>query len=69
MTECLAIVITQKTQVKSELLLMNNAKHDNLEPGLGTRNFEMILKFSKFKKKSGYSLGAKFGKLLYFLIT
>ena len=29
---------------------MNNAKNDNLEPGLGTRNFEMILRFSKFRE-------------------
>ena len=27
---------------------MNSTKNDNLEPGLGTRNFEMILRFSKF---------------------
>ena len=27
---------------------MNSAKIDNLEPGLGTWNFEMILRFSKF---------------------
>ena len=36
---------------------MNNANNDNLEPGLGTRNFEMILSFGKI---SGYSLGVKF---------
>ena len=27
---------------------MNSAKNDNLEPELGTRNFEMILRFSMF---------------------
>ena len=27
---------------------MNSARNDNLEPGFGTRNFEMILRFSKF---------------------
>ena len=26
---------------------MNNAKNDNLKPGLGTQNFEMIRKFSE----------------------
>ena len=66
MTECLAIVITQKTQVKSELLLMNNAKHDNLEPGLGTRNFEMILKISKFQNKIRLQSGSKIRKTSLF---
>ena len=29
---------------------MSSVKDDKLEPGLGTRNFEMILRFSKFRK-------------------
>ena len=31
MTECLAIVITQKTQVKSELLLLSTGQNDESE--------------------------------------
>ena len=37
--------LSEKFQV---IIFMNSAKNDNLEPELGTRNFEMILKFSKF---------------------
>ena len=29
---------------------MNNAEHDNLEPRIGTRKFEMLLRFSKFRE-------------------
>ena len=38
---------------------MNNAKNDKLEPGLGTRNFEMILRFSKFRKNFTLQSGSK----------
>ena len=29
---------------------MNSAKNDNLEPGLRTQNFEITLRFSKFRE-------------------
>ena len=38
---------------------MNNAKHDNLEPGLGTENFEMILRFSKFRENFTLQSGSQ----------
>ena len=38
---------------------MNNAKTDNLEPGLGTRNFEMILRFSKFRENFRLQSGSQ----------
>ena len=35
---------------------MNSAKSDILEPGLGTRNFQMMLRFSTFQEDIlGYS--------------
>ena len=45
---------------------MNSAKNDNLEPGLGTRNFKIMFRFSNLGKILGYSLGAKLSKLLRF---
>ena len=33
-----------------EPLIMFCAKNDNLEPGLGTGNFLMMLRFSKFRE-------------------
>ena len=43
---------------------MNSAKHENLEPGLRTWNFEMILRFSKFRKNFGLQSGSQTLKTL-----
>ena len=44
-------MITYRQLEKFQVIVFtNNAKNGNLEPGLGTRNFEMILRFSKSGK-------------------
>ena len=41
------------------IILVNSEKNDNLEPGLGTWNFEMILRFSKFRKNLRLQSGSQ----------
>ena len=43
---------------------MNSTKDDNLEPGLGTQNFEMILRFSKFQENFMLQSGSQTLKTL-----
>ena len=43
---------------------MNSAKNDNFEPGLGTRNFEIILRFSKFRENFRLQSGSQTLKTL-----
>ena len=43
---------------------MNSAKNDNLEPGLGTPNFEMIIRFSKFRENFRLQFGSQTLKTL-----
>ena len=43
---------------------MNSAKNDNLEPGLGTQNFEMTLRFSKFRESFMLKSGSQTLKTL-----
>ena len=43
---------------------MNSAKNDNLEPGLGTQNFEMILRFLKFRENFRLQSGSQTLKTL-----
>ena len=43
------MVITYRQSEKFQaIIFMNSAKNDNLEPELGTRNFEMTVRFLKF---------------------
>ena len=54
------MVITYRQLEKFQVIVfMNSAKNDNLEPRLGTRNFEMILRFSKFRENFRLQSGSQ----------
>ena len=56
------VIITYRLLEKFQAIVFtNNAKkkNDNLEPGLRTRNFEMILRFSKFRENFRLQSGSQ----------
>ena len=59
------MVITYRKLEKFQVIVfMNSAKNDNLKPGLRTQNFEMILRFSKFRENFRLQSGSQTPKTL-----